>query len=300
MRTQKSWKYIITISVIHEAILSKHRSVQVKESAVFLTMSSCYENEIIKWSNKNISLLPNESNEIQDCPTTTSQIYMIIFSYAYHCQYLPFSTWIGMRRSNLSSSLASCTLKPIHNLCHARPLLRATIGASQSYHHHRFQLIQIKLPLQLGIRDVIERTLLEIRFTFDAMHAVTGAYAKPIFVDKLGASPDSIANGIPLEDFGHGHPDPNLTDLVNILYAENGPDFGAASDGEKCLCKKITSQTGYRHCLIHCLQRITRMVYWCWEVRVDTSTGKLRREGILSTPAVSAVIRKQKSSSRPI
>lgn len=27
------------------------------------------------------------------------------------------------------------------------------------------------------------------RFTFDAMHAVTGAYAKPIFVEKLGASP---------------------------------------------------------------------------------------------------------------
>lgn len=26
------------------------------------------------------------------------------------------------------------------------------------------------------------------RFIFDAMHAVTGAYAKPIFVDKLGAS----------------------------------------------------------------------------------------------------------------
>lgn len=27
------------------------------------------------------------------------------------------------------------------------------------------------------------------RFTFDAMHAVAGAYATPIFVDKLGASP---------------------------------------------------------------------------------------------------------------
>jgi len=26
------------------------------------------------------------------------------------------------------------------------------------------------------------------RFIFDAMHAVTGAYAKPIFVDKLGAT----------------------------------------------------------------------------------------------------------------
>ncbi|RDY01762.1 Phosphoglucomutase, chloroplastic, partial [Mucuna pruriens] len=83
------------------------------------------------------------------------------------------------------------------------------------------------------IRGLLSRP--DFRFIFDAMHAVTGAYAKPIFVDKLGASLDSISNGIPLEDFGHGHPDPNLTyakDLVNILYAENGPDFGAASDGD--------------------------------------------------------------------
>lgn len=83
------------------------------------------------------------------------------------------------------------------------------------------------------IRSLISRPV--FRFTFDAMHAVTGAYAKPIFVDKLGASLESIANGEPLEDFGHGHPDPNLTyakDLVNILYGENGPDFGAASDGD--------------------------------------------------------------------
>ncbi|KAI5670161.1 hypothetical protein M9H77_10525 [Catharanthus roseus] len=75
----------------------------------------------------------------------------------------------------------------------------------------------------------------DFRFIFDAMHAVTGAYAKPIFVDKLGASLDSILNGVPLEDFGHGHPDPNLTyakDLVNILYSKDGPDFGAASDGD--------------------------------------------------------------------
>lgn len=83
------------------------------------------------------------------------------------------------------------------------------------------------------IRSLVSRP--DFRFTFDAMHAVTGAYAKPIFVDKLGASPDSICNGVPLEDFGHGHPDPNLTyakDLVNIMYSDNGPDFGAASDGD--------------------------------------------------------------------
>ncbi|KAL1550795.1 phosphoglucomutase (alpha-D-glucose-1,6-bisphosphate-dependent) [Salvia divinorum] len=59
------------------------------------------------------------------------------------------------------------------------------------------------------VRSLILRP--DFRFTFDAMHAVTGAYAKPIFVDKLGASIDSILNGVPLEDFGHGHPDPNLT-----------------------------------------------------------------------------------------
>ncbi|CAI9092134.1 OLC1v1027307C1 [Oldenlandia corymbosa var. corymbosa] len=83
------------------------------------------------------------------------------------------------------------------------------------------------------IRSLLSRP--DFSFVFDAMHAVTGAYAKPIFVDKLGASPNSILNGVPLEDFGHGHPDPNLTyakDLVDIMYGENAPDFGAASDGD--------------------------------------------------------------------
>ncbi|XP_020234555.1 phosphoglucomutase, chloroplastic [Cajanus cajan] len=94
------------------------------------------------------------------------------------------------------------------------------------------ELLETVFDFQL-IKGLLSRP--DFRFIFDAMHAVTGAYAKPIFVDKLGASLDSISNGIPLEDFGHGHPDPNLTyakDLVNILYAENGPDFGAASDGD--------------------------------------------------------------------
>lgn len=94
------------------------------------------------------------------------------------------------------------------------------------------ELLESVFDFQL-IKSLLSRP--DFRFIFDAMHAVTGAYAKPIFVDKLGANPDSISNGVPLEDFGHGHPDPNLTyakDLVNILYSENGPDFGAASDGD--------------------------------------------------------------------
>ncbi|XP_010482525.1 PREDICTED: phosphoglucomutase, chloroplastic [Camelina sativa] len=83
------------------------------------------------------------------------------------------------------------------------------------------------------IRGLLSRP--DFGFMFDAMHAVTGAYAKPIFVDNLGAKPDSISNGVPLEDFGHGHPDPNLTyakDLVDVMYRDDGPDFGAASDGD--------------------------------------------------------------------
>jgi phosphoglucomutase len=73
------------------------------------------------------------------------------------------------------------------------------------------------------------------RIKFDAMHAVTGPYAREIFVNRLGASVDSIMNCVPLPDFGNGHPDPNLTyahELVEILYGENAPDFGAASDGD--------------------------------------------------------------------
>jgi phosphoglucomutase len=70
---------------------------------------------------------------------------------------------------------------------------------------------------------------------FDAMHAVTGPYAREILVNCLGAAPDSVMNAEPLPDFGGGHPDPNLTyahELVEVLYGGNAPDFGAASDGD--------------------------------------------------------------------
>ncbi|MDI1299511.1 alpha-D-glucose phosphate-specific phosphoglucomutase [Methylotenera sp.] len=74
------------------------------------------------------------------------------------------------------------------------------------------------------------------KMEFDAMHAVTGPYAQEIFVNRLGASESSLMNCIPSEDFGGGHPDPNLTyaeDLVKIMFAgESAPDFGAASDGD--------------------------------------------------------------------
>ncbi|MDB5583864.1 MAG: alpha-D-glucose phosphate-specific phosphoglucomutase [Bradyrhizobium sp.] len=73
------------------------------------------------------------------------------------------------------------------------------------------------------------------RLSFDAMHAVTGPYARAIFEDRLGALGGTVVNGIPLEDFGGYHPDPNLVharQLFDRMMAPDAPDFGAASDGD--------------------------------------------------------------------
>ncbi|NDJ23489.1 alpha-D-glucose phosphate-specific phosphoglucomutase [Nostoc sp. B(2019)] len=73
------------------------------------------------------------------------------------------------------------------------------------------------------------------RMCMDTLHAVAGPYAHAIFEQRLGAPAGTVRSGIPLEDFGGGHPDPNLVyahELVDILYGENAPDFGAASDGD--------------------------------------------------------------------
>jgi phosphoglucomutase len=75
----------------------------------------------------------------------------------------------------------------------------------------------------------------QFRMCFDGLHAVTGPYAHGILEKKLGAPAGTVIHGTPLEDFGGGHPDPNLVyahDLVEILYGDNAPDFGAASDGD--------------------------------------------------------------------
>ena len=70
---------------------------------------------------------------------------------------------------------------------------------------------------------------------FDAMHAVTGPYGVRLFEELLGAPAGTVRNGKPLEDFGGGHPDPNLTyadDLAALLLQGDHYDFGAACDGD--------------------------------------------------------------------
>ena len=84
-----------------------------------------------------------------------------------------------------------------------------------------------------AIRNFIS-TRPKFTFLFDAMHAVTGPYAKRIFCQELGLPLNSIINAVPKPDFNNGHPDPNLTyahELVELVE-KNCIDFGAASDGD--------------------------------------------------------------------
>lgn len=85
--------------------------------------------------------------------------------------------------------------------------------------------------------DLIRR-LFEVgkfKMRYDAMNAVTGPYAKFILEDILKAPKGTVVNGTPKEDFGGMHPDPNLVHahaLVEEMFSDDAPDFGAASDGD--------------------------------------------------------------------
>lgn len=101
----------------------------------------------------------------------------------------------------------------------------------------------LKLMKSIFYFDSIRKLLSSSKFTFcyDALHGVAGAYAKRIFVEELGAQESSLLNCTPKEDFGGGHPDPNLT-YAKELVARMGlgksnpqdepPEFGAAADGD--------------------------------------------------------------------
>ncbi len=73
------------------------------------------------------------------------------------------------------------------------------------------------------------------RVVVDSMGAVTGPYAREIIEKRLGAADGSVRNFTPLPDFGGHHPDPNLVhakELYDDVMSPDGPDFGAASDGD--------------------------------------------------------------------
>ncbi|QCO56838.1 alpha-D-glucose phosphate-specific phosphoglucomutase (plasmid) [Pseudorhodobacter turbinis] len=70
---------------------------------------------------------------------------------------------------------------------------------------------------------------------FDAMCAITGPYAVEVLENRLGAAKGTVTHATPLPDFGGMHPDPNPTwahELMAEMMGKDGPDFGAASDGD--------------------------------------------------------------------
>jgi phosphoglucomutase len=83
-----------------------------------------------------------------------------------------------------------------------------------------------------AIRAAVQASL---SMAFDAMHAVTGPYATEILERRLGFAPGTVRNGVPLEDFGGHHPDPNLVHarvLYDLMMSPDAPAIGAASDGD--------------------------------------------------------------------
>lgn len=74
----------------------------------------------------------------------------------------------------------------------------------------------------------------DFRVRFDALHGVTGPYARALFVERFGLPETAVQNCVPSPDFGGGHPDPNLTYAKSLVDAvqQEGLDFGAASDGD--------------------------------------------------------------------
>ncbi|KAB2620049.1 phosphoglucomutase [Pyrus ussuriensis x Pyrus communis] len=101
----------------------------------------------------------------------------------------------------------------------------------------------VKLMKSIFDFESIRKLLSSPKFSFcyDALHGVAGAYANRIFVEELGAKESSLLNCVPKEDFGGGHPDPNLTYAKELVArmglsksntADEPPEFGAAADGD--------------------------------------------------------------------
>ncbi len=147
----------------------------------------------------------------------------------------------GPASESLTNSIYSCTKK----LMNYKIIENSTISLDKSGTYYIGAMI---IEIIDGVDDYIQlmqdifdfdriRDLIKDEFSiaFDALNAVTGPYAKRLFEDLLGAPNGTVRNGIPKEDFGGCHPDPNLTyapELSNLLLKSKSFSFGAACDGD--------------------------------------------------------------------
>ncbi|MGY0399473.1 MAG: alpha-D-glucose phosphate-specific phosphoglucomutase [Ostreibacterium sp.] len=84
--------------------------------------------------------------------------------------------------------------------------------------------------------NLLGQYLRKNRLCFDAMHAITGPYAKAIFNERLGMPDCDIINAVPKPDFGGGHPDPSPATAQYIYHLSQSEDCPyallVASDGD--------------------------------------------------------------------
>ena len=147
----------------------------------------------------------------------------------------------GPTPESLTDAIYSCSLSlEGYRICEAAPISLDGPGS------HQIGMMQVQvidgvddyITLMQGLFDFDQIADLlrgDFPVAFDAMHAVTGPYAKRLLEGLLGAPAGTVRNGIPLEDFGGGHPDPNLTyahDLAELLLGGDRYRFGAACDGD--------------------------------------------------------------------
>ena len=147
----------------------------------------------------------------------------------------------GPTPESLTDAIYACSLSlEGYRICEAAPISLDNPG------DHQIGTMQVQvidgvddyITLMQGLFDFDQIADLlrgDFPIAFDAMHAVTGPYAKRLLEGLLGAPAGTVRNGIPLEDFGGGHPDPNLTyahDLAELLLGGDRYRFGAACDGD--------------------------------------------------------------------
>lgn len=148
----------------------------------------------------------------------------------------------GPAPEKITDKIYACSREiSVYHIADATDIDLAATGCTQNIGDMQIDIIDpvsdyAELMQELFDFNAIKNLLASgFRMTFDAMHAVTGPYAKVLFEQILQAPEGTVINGTPLEDFGNGHPDPNLVyakQLVDIMWSDNAPDFGAASDGD--------------------------------------------------------------------
>jgi phosphoglucomutase len=147
----------------------------------------------------------------------------------------------GPTPESLTDAIYACSLTlEGYRICEAAPI---SLDGPGQYQIGTMQVqvidgVEDYITMMQGLFDFDQIAHLlrsDFQIAFDAMHAVTGPYAKRLLEGLLGAPAGTVRNGTPLEDFGGGYPDPNLTyahELAELLLGGDQYRFGAACDGD--------------------------------------------------------------------